>query len=259
VTYHNGALIDRFHFGSPVVKALFWGDKWKTDVDHATLSLALFGFFSGIGAQIKGLLSEYVTIDGVTWGGDAYYQNTFTVPTGGASGTLVPSLKPSMVDSDITYFLSAVVFQGLAPGANSIPENLIYFVFLPAGITVTDQDGKTTCVGVGQPGVNICGYHHYFWYDITHFPPVQGNVWYAVIPYGPCSACMNFLGTGKVYDACTYWCSHELYEVITDPHSDGYYDDHLGEIADICDNGQFVVYDTTYRAKVWSQSKGQCI
>src|SRR2546421_113376 len=62
---------------------------------------------------------------------------------------------------------------------------------------------------------------------------IQGKIFYAVMPYANCAGCLG--GLISVFDALTSTSSHELCEAITDPiPSQGWYDDNLGEIGDIC-------------------------
>ena len=86
-------------------------------------------------------------------------------------------------------------------------------MFLPPGVTA-ELGGASSCV-------NFCGYHN-----------EDQGLYYAVMPYPDCAGCEGGL---PVFDALTSTASHELCEAITDPvPGQGWYDDHNGEIADIC-------------------------
>jgi hypothetical protein len=109
---------------------------------------------------------------------------------------------------------------------------------LPPGVTV-DLDGASSCV-------NFCGYHN----------DIDGEIFYAVMPYPECEGCSADM---PVLDALTVTISHELCEAITDPiPGQGWYDDHNGEIADIC------AWQTKklggYAAQLeWSNREGRCV
>ncbi|HMJ40618.1 MAG TPA: hypothetical protein VK606_13810, partial [Verrucomicrobiae bacterium] len=66
---------------------------------------------------------------------------------------------------------------------------VLYYVFLPPGVTIT-LDGAASCS-------SFCGYHG----------DINGGTFYAVMPYPDCSGC---LGAFPVLDALTSTSSHEL-------------------------------------------------
>jgi hypothetical protein len=104
---------------------------------------------------------------------------------------------------------------GAAGGAVPKPSgNTLYFLYLPPGVRVV-QGGSASCTA-------FCGYHN----------DIGGQLFYAVMPYPGCQGCT---GGFSVLDALTSTSSHELCEAITDPvPGRGWYDDHNGEIGDIC-------------------------
>jgi len=93
-------------------------------------------------------------------------------------------------------------------------SSTLYFVYLPPGVKAI-QGGSGSCTA-------FCGYHK----------DVNGEIFYAVMPYRGCSGCIGGL---QPFDALTSTSSHELCEAITDPiPGPGWYDDTNGEIGDIC-------------------------
>jgi hypothetical protein len=81
-------------------------------------------------------------------------------------------------------------------------------------VSVT-QGGSRSCQA-------FCGYHN----------ATSADLYYGVMPYPGCSGCAGRLA---LLDALTTTSSHELCEAITDPvPGQGWYDDHYGEIGDIC-------------------------
>ena len=127
------------------------------------------------------------------------------------------------------------ISAGRFPASN---PNLIYFVFLPSGVTVT-QGGSASCKV-------FCGYHD----------AISSDVFYAVMPFLDCSGCSSNFST---FEALTVTASHELCEAITDPvPGQGWYDNQNGEIGDICawqtkKIGQYTVQ------KEWSNESGKCV
>lgn len=108
-----------------------------------------------------------------------------------------------------------MIQQQVAAGKLPQPNaNLLYFVFLPSGTTVT-SGGSASCQA-------FCGYHD----------AIANQTFYAVMPFPDCSGCSSGLDS---FGALTVTASHELCEAITDPiPGQGWYDDANGEIGDIC-------------------------
>jgi hypothetical protein len=101
------------------------------------------------------------------------------------------------------------------------------------------MDGGASCV-------NFCGYHN----------DIDGQVFYAVMPYPACAGCTSGL---SVIDALTATTSHELAEAITDPiPGQGWYDDQNGEIGDICAWQTKKLGDYTVQLE-WSNNAGRCL
>jgi hypothetical protein len=113
----------------------------------------------------------------------------------------------------------------------------LYFVYLPPGVAVV-QGGDRSCQA-------FCGYHN----------DINGQIFYAVMPYPGCNGCR---GTLSPFDALTATSSHELCEAITDPiPGQGWYDDNNGEIGDIC--AWKIKQVGSYQVqKEWSNRSNQC-
>ncbi len=113
-----------------------------------------------------------------------------------------------------------------------------YFIYLPPGVKVVQGGGASCQV--------FCGYHN----------DINGQIFYAVMPYPDCAGCVGGLQT---FDALTSTSSHELCEAITDAIAgQGWYDDNNGEIGDICAWQTKQVGNYTVQLE-WSNQNNQCI
>lgn len=217
--YNNGALI-----AEAQVFTVFWGKAWQ-QTSMASLISEVNRFFDFIlTSALIDQLREYSVPQ-------------FQIGHGKHIGTLTlakPDVNKSVDDSAIQKMISEQISAGKLPPSN---PNIIYFVFLPSGVTVT-QSGSASCKV-------FCGYHD----------AITNDVFYAVMPFPDCSGCSSGLPT---FDALTVTASHELCEAITDPiPGQGWYDNQNGEIGDICawqtkKIGQYTVQ------KEWSNQTGSC-
>src|SRR6185369_7255726 len=91
-------------------------------------------------------------------------------------------------------------------GTVNVATNIIYGVYLPAGMKVT-MSGGASCS-------TFCGYHGHFNYGGL-------DIRYAVFPYLNCSACK--LSNLSVADMITIVASHEIREAVTDPQLNAWY------------------------------------
>lgn len=196
LTYRGGPLLKAVK-----VYAVFWGAAWT----HAQAALAsqIEDFFKSIlTSTLIDQLSEYST-------------PPYSVGHGqliGSTAITSPAPRKSTSDTAIRTMLQHEIATG---SALPVPDaNTVYFVYLPPGVAVV-QGGSRSCQA-------FCGYHD----------SISGQLFYAVMPYPNCSGCTGGL---SVLDALTSTSSHELCEAITDPiPGQGWYDDHNGEIGDIC-------------------------
>ena len=221
LSYRNGPLLTAVQ-----VFTIFWGAAWQQGA-NATLLAQVNQFFDFIlTSPLIDQLSEY-SVPGKAIG-HGRHVGTLTITT--------PALGRSVTDSAVQHML-----QHLTSTNPSLPQpgpNTLYFVYLPPGVRLT-QGGSASCQA-------FCGYHS----------DIAGQLFYAAMPYPGCSGCTGGL---SALDALTSTSSHELCEAITDPiPGQGWYDDHNGEIGDICawktkKLGQYTVQ------LEWSNKANQCV
>lgn len=219
LTYNNGPLISQCQ-----VFTVFWGSAWL-QTPLAAMVQELNGFFDYIlTSSLIDQLSEYSV---------PQYQ----ISHGKRIGTVTlasPDVSKSVDDSAVQKMIQDQISAKQFPASS---PNILYFVFLPSGVTVT-QGGSASCKV-------FCGYHD----------SVANNIFYAVMPFPGCSGCSSNFST---IDALTVTASHELCEAITDPiPGQGWYDNQNGEIGDICawktkKIGQYTVQQE------WSNSRSSC-
>jgi hypothetical protein len=218
--YGNGPLL-----GAVEVVTVFLGAWWEAG-QGATLSGQLNGYFDFVlKSALIDQLAEY-DVPGTAIGhGSRVDTQTIGIWTAAAS----------IADATLRQTLQQAIADGTLPPAS--PARL-YFLYLPPGVTVV-QGGGRSCQA-------FCGYHD----------DIDGNVFYAVMPYPGCTGCA---GGMPLLDALTTTTSHELCEAITDPvPGSGWYDQVHGEIGDICawqtkKVGAFAVQ------LEWSNSEGTCV
>ena len=218
--YNNGPLISQAE-----VFTVFWGSGWQ-QTSANPLMAKINDFFDFIlTSALMDQLAEYDVPQ-------------YSIGHGKRIGTATlssPDVTPTVDDSDIQKMIEQQIAAGALPKSNF---NLLYFVFLPSGVTVT-QGGSASCRV-------FCGYHD----------AAAQQIFYAVMPFPDCSGCSANL---SAFDALTVTASHELCEAITDPvPGQGWYDSQNGEIGDICpwqtkQVGQYTVQ------KEWSNKVGACV
>ena len=221
LTYRDGPLIE-----SVQVYNLFIGAAWSTG-NAKTVAAGLDAFFKFVlTSELIGQLGEYNVPN---------YQITHGAFIG--STVLSSVLPPSSVTD---AWMQTTLQQAIAAGGG-VPKsgpNVLYFLYLPPGVTLTQGGGKS-CQA-------FCGYHDH----------INGKIFYAAMPYANCNGCLGGL---SALEALTSISSHELCEAITDPvPGTGWYDDANGEIGDLCawetkKIGSYVVQ------KEWSNAKKACV
>lgn len=220
LTYGGGPIL-----ASVQVFVFFWGDVWSqpplaTAVDQIN---AFFDFV--LTSALMDQLAEYNTPD-------------VAIGHGSRTGTIVLTTAPppTVSDADIRQLIQTEIASD--PAVSQPTSSTLYFVFLPAGVTV-GMAGGSSCT-------TFCGYHS----------DVQGQIFYAVMPYPDCSGCTGGL---SALNAITSIASHELCEAITDPvPGQGWYDDQNGEIGDICAWQTKQLGDYTVQLE-WSNRARQCL
>lgn len=221
LTYRGGPLMTAVQ-----VFTFFWGKAWQAQ-PQAGLVQNINQFFDFIvTSPLLDQMSEYNVAGKKIGHGARIGTATLTAP---APAHAVP-------DSQIKQLVQREISTN--PAVPKPTPNLLYFVYLPPGVAVS-QGGGRSCM-------TFCGYHN----------EINGQIFYAVMPYPGCAGCTGGLG---VLDALTSTSSHELCEAITDPiPGQGWYDDHNGEIGDICAWQTKKVGAYTVQLE-WSNKAGKCI
>ena len=197
LTYRGGALLSAVE-----VFTVFWGAVWQQSPQSDNLAKINSFFDYILTSPLIDQLAEYSV-------------PAYKIGHGKRTGTVTlttPAIRRSISDSQIQHMLQQEISTNhLFPQPT---KNTLYFFYLPPGVRVA-QGGSQSCQG-------FCGYHN----------DIQGQIFYAVMPYPGCKGCTGQLST---LDALTATSSHELCESITDPiPGQGWYDDANGEIGDIC-------------------------
>lgn len=196
LTYRGGPLLTAVQ-----VFTFFWGDGWQGQAQDGLMQQVIQFFDYLVASPLIDQMAEY----SVAGNAIGYGANLGAIP-------LAAALGQSVDDSAIQQMIQDQISTNSAV-PQPTPSSL-YFVFLPPGVAVS-LGGSSSCVA-------FCGYHN----------DINGQLFYAVMPYPDCSGCSGAL---TVLDALTSTTSHELCEAITDPiPGQGWYDDNNGEIGDIC-------------------------
>jgi hypothetical protein len=220
LTYNNGPLIAQCQ-----VFTVFWGSAWQ----QATLE--------GMITELNGFF-DYILTSSLIDQLSEYNVPQYKISHGKRTGTITltsPDVSKSVDDSAIQKMIQDQISAKKFPASS---PDILYFVFLPSGVTVT-QGGSASCKV-------FCGYHD----------AIENNIFYAVMPFPGCSGCSSNFSS---FEALTVTASHELCEAITDPiPGQGWYDRQNGEIGDICawktkKVGQYTVQQE------WSNNRGSCI
>jgi hypothetical protein len=225
LTYRGGPLLTACD-----VVTLFWGAQWNTAANSKVRTKLVSFFQYVVTSPLIDQLAEYnvptMTIGHGTFGGSY----------------VIAASSPAVTVSDATLrqFLRAQLVSN--PQIPRPTPNRLYFIFTQPGTAIVQGGGKSCMV--------FCGYHD------AMPDPVSGELFYAAMPYPGCAGCRGGL---TVIDALTSTSSHELCEAITDAvPGQGWYDDHYGEIGDIC------AWKTKklggYAVQLeWSNSAGKCV
>ena len=219
LVYFGGALLTNVQ-----VYNIFWGKKWSA-APGAGIATQLNDFYKAIlVSPLIDQLAEY-NVPGQSIGHGSLIGSkiiTANAPVG------------SLTDTTVRTQLKAWI------SAHTVPQttrNTLYFIYLDPGI-VSIMGGSKSCT-------SYCGYHD-----------AVGKVYYAVMPYPSCAGCLGGLAA---FDALTGTSSHELCEAITDPvPGSGWYDNHNGEIGDICAWNFKKVAGYTVQLE-WSNAQNKCV
>lgn len=220
LTYRGGPLLTAVQ-----VFTLFWGAAWQAQPQSA-LSQQINQFFDYIvTSALIDQMTEY-SVPGKTIGHGARI---------GTATLTAPAPGRHVSDRAIQHLIQQEITKSALPKPT---PNSLYFVYLPPGVAVS-QGGGRSCL-------TFCGYHN----------DINGQIFYAVMPYAGCAGCAGGL---VALDALTSTSSHELCEAITDAiPGQGWYDDHNGEIGDICAWKTKKVGIYTVQLE-WSNHAGTCV
>jgi len=220
LTYRGGPLLT----GVQVFTA-FWGSSWSKQ-PQAGLIPKLNKFFDAVLASpLIDQLAEYNVPGKAIKHGKHVGTATVTTPDPGKHAT----------DSTVRHLIQQEILTKSFPPPT---PNTLYFVYLPPGVSLTGVGGKSC--------LTFCGYHEH----------INSQIFYAAMPYPGCNGCLGGLAD---FDALTSTSSHELCEAITDPVPGmGWYDDHNGEIGDICGWKMKKVGAYTVQQE-WSNKAKKCI
>jgi len=216
-SYGSGPLAD--HGGPVMSTAGFWALYWnksvanstQTSTGYATLALQMDAFINSFGNDTA--YSSQITTDDFSIVQQYGTGISSTVHNWGYYIASQPA-KSNVSDSGIRSFISGLFNSGKVQPAT----NIIYGVYLPAGVRVTMNGGGASCS-------TFCGYHGHFNYGGT-------DIRYAVFPYLDCNACK--LSNLSVADMITIVASHEIREAVTDPQLNAWYDNQGYEADDKC-------------------------
>jgi PASTA domain len=206
---------------SPRVIAIYWGRDWGSPATGMNAGATTMDRFLAtvVDSPYMDNLGQYSCGRG-TFVGSTWVDHATTMPQ---------TLKFDQLRQILFNWLMA----GMAP--ENPPESpalsLLYFIFPPSEITLTDNNGNG----------GFCGYH---WHGA--FSPFFENMIFAVVdPTG---------GTSAV--------SHELVEACTDPTGNGWYSDDDGsEIGDVCSScgSQTLTLAGFELASYWLVDQGRCL
>jgi len=234
VTYHGGPVQT-----STTSYTIYWQPK-GTVFDPSVPPL-INRFFKDVGGSaIYGMATTY-------WGSNGYVKNKSTF--GGTYKATDPYPTGGITDNDLQAEVLKVAQENhWKPGISTQ-----FFIYTAKGAIPA----------------NFCAYHSAFDYGL----PPQHYI-YGVIPYlGTVNGCNEPFGitpnNNPEADGLILNMSHEQMEMVTDPLINAWYDDHNGEVGDICiysfgvpiaNSGANIVIgkDGYFLQEDYSQAKGSC-
>lgn len=223
--FNGGPLIEEVN-----IVSVYWGAQWNNDPNLRGYKIGMDQFFDYIvTSPLIDQLKEY----------DA---GGYVIDHGQHSQSIViDSSVPgaSVTDTAIQQMLQSWIQSGELPPFDA---NTLYIFFTPPD-TIVHMGGGASCL-------SFCGYHD----------AIQGEIFYAVLPWPGCNGCGSLGGDGDAFKALTVVASHEIAEAITDPiPGQGWYDSIHGEIGDICEaQGQIKQLGQYTIQLLWSNGKDAC-
>ena len=189
--YYGGQVI-----AQAKVVAVFWGPS----IDSSIVNKIGPFYTAMTNSSYMDFLTEYNTNIKAVDGRDGTNQ---TIGHGSfVKGVSITPVNTSvnLLDTDIQAELEAQIKNQVLPAADS---NTLYMIYFPSGVSIT-VDTVKSCV-------DFCAYHNGF------TSPVNGNVFYGVMPDMTSGGCQLGCGGFDAFANVTEVSSHEFMEAVTDP------------------------------------------
>jgi uncharacterized protein (TIGR03382 family) len=248
LVYYGGPVVS-----NPHVVVVNWGSGINSTVQNG-----MAGFYSTIlQSSYLDWVSEYSTLgvngfDGQTGSNQRIGRGVFV-----GSYTITPSVTGNVTTAQITTEITAQVAAGNLPAPVTDAQglaNTVYMVNFPSGITITDQNGSTSCV-------DFCGTQ-----DTATINGKSAGV--GIIPDITTGGCATGCGNdATAFNNVTAVHAHIFLNLVTDLEVAsatstgrplGWYDPSNGQICDICNQEHAVVSGYTVE-KGWSNRENACI
>jgi hypothetical protein len=232
VTAHQNHVVP-----NPRVVLIYW-DQYFTDTPAAVTSMDQFVSDLATGNYWDGL-SQYGVGAASFVGHVVINMTTFPTPNSQNPGQ---AFSASQMQSQLIAWLDNGV---VTPKPAGDEENLVYFILAPSDTTLSG------------PTVGFCGYHEHGKYNAS--TSRDNLIWGTVTGWNQATTGQSFV------DSISYCVSHELSESFTNPDGQGYFNDNLCEIGDICEapaNGPCcttVPYKNWQVENYWSNLDARCI
>lgn len=205
----------------PNMKFIFVGNYWNSHILETQNLLNAWTYMSNdISVPSGGTVLERLAEYNISQGEtDGTYFNTNTDVDAKANSTNTVIIDDTILISDMN--------TNIRLGLISTPDdNTLYMIVLPPYFfTKNINDG------------GLSGYHAHTMYGQTRYA-------FAIIRYS------SLPGMNDV-------ASHELYEAVTNPDGNGYYDDYHGEIGDLCEGASSYIGSYTVQ-RSWNEGACQC-
>ncbi len=218
---------------APKVFAIYWGRDYGSPGTGMNATAQNFdAFFKAVlDSRYMDMLAQYGAGRG-TFAGSTWFDHD-------------PGTHQTQTFSQMAQQLTGWLDSGkipVLPASNEV--ELLFVIFAPTEVTLTDDNGNT----------GFCGYHDWGYYKITGWPWTKKNLFFAVIEAGA--------GTDTV--------SHELVEAATDRSGNGWYSDSTSscssmfdhpEIGDVCSacGSPTLTPDGFQVASYWLVNTGACL
>lgn len=225
LSYHGGPLLTNVS-----VFTIFWGAAWLKKSQSKLIDQINHFFDFILTSSLMDVMAQY-SVPGMTIGHGSRI-GTATI-SNSEPGNPVPGGR-EVTDAQIQKALQDFIAAQTIPAPTS---NTLYFVYLPPGVT--------SLLGTARSCHIFCGYHGH----------VGNAIFYGVEPFITCPGCTF----GETVDSLIKVSSHELFEAITDPALNGWFDSNTGnEIGDICNSSVKKLGGFTVQ-KEWSNADNDCV